>query len=293
MPSSPPFEDHQSKKESAATSSDPNHQPPPTPPPQLDGHPPPSGYPSAMWQTPQMGYPAEQYPVNYYNQPAYPNAPNQYAYAQPPPASYYNRQNNRERTEEGLVACVCLFACMFIFLTVVTGIASIITWSIVQPQIPCFHVEAMSVTNFNTSTLFTATWDVNVAVQNPNKKLKAFFHQIQCMVFYDGTALGSTYVPPFYMETKSKTGMGVRISTNGSAEVPLPIWVTLAMDKDRSSQGSVTFTLRCFMSSTLKNGWWAENQVMKVNCGDLKMDIAAGSESGKLAPEELDYCLVY
>ncbi|XWS66587.1 hypothetical protein CRYUN_Cryun05aG0212500 [Craigia yunnanensis] len=295
-------DDHQNKRDQSnhhsSTSSDTNnnHQSTPSsPPPQ-----PPSGpvnnrsqahgYPPAMGYPPQMMYPNAPYP----GYPPPPHGYNQYPYAQPPPAHYYNQGYASPRHDRcsgfvrGIVAAM-------IILVVLSCLSSLITWAILRPQIPVFHVDNMSVSNFSTSsTPFTATWDTNLTVENPNHKLRLYFDKILGTMFYDEEdSLGSSWLNPIFMETKTKTTLQAIISANGSAQNAVPIWVAQEMGKDRGT-GSVTFALRFRVWATFKSGtWWTKNMVMRVLCEDLKVNFVGTSGNGALAPGKHDDCEVY
>ncbi|XWS59400.1 hypothetical protein CRYUN_Cryun08bG0118400 [Craigia yunnanensis] len=294
-------DDNQNKRDQSnhhsSTSSDTinNHQPTPSPPAQPSQSPHnQSGahcYPPAMGYPPQMMYPNAPYP-------GYPPPPhhgyNQYPYTQPPPAPYYDQGYAPPRHDpcsgfaRGIIAAMIL-------LIVFSCLSSLITWAVLRPQIPVFHVDNMSVSKFNTSsTPFTATWDTNLTVENPNHKLRLYFDKIMGAIFYDDEdSLGSSWLNPIFMETKTNTTMHAVISANGSAQNVVPIWVAQEMGKDRAT-GAVSFALRFRVWATFKSGsWWTRNLVMRVLCEDLKVNFVGGSGNGALAPGKRDDCEVY
>lgn len=301
---STPSDDHQNRRDQSnhqsSTSSDTNnnHQssPPQPPPQQQPNNPLPAhGYP------PTMGYPPQMYPPNNAPYPGYPppHGYNQYPYAQAPPAQYYDNQGYGSSSQpdrcsgfvRGVVAAM-------IILIVLSCISSLITWAVLRPQIPVFHVDKMSVSNFNTtSTPFTATWDTNLTVENPNHKLRVYFDRILGATFYkEEDSLGTSWINPIFMDTKTNATLHAVISTNGSAEHAVPIWVAQEMGKERGTGGggSVSFELRFRVWATFKSGsWWTRNLVMKVSCENLKIDFVGASGNGALAPAKRDDCQVY
>ncbi|XVE75873.1 hypothetical protein DITRI_Ditri12bG0126600 [Diplodiscus trichospermus] len=286
--------DHNRRDQSnhqSSTSSYTNDNPPPQPPPQPPNNQSPAyGYPPAMGYPPQMiVYPNAPYP-------GYPHPPhgyNQYISAQHPPAPYYNQGYARQQDRcSGFVRGVVV---AMIILIVFSCLSSLITWAILRPQIPVFHVDNMSVSNFNTkSTPFTATWDTNLTVENPNHKLRVYFDKIVGYMFYDDEdSLGSSWLNPIFMDTKTNTSLHAIISANGTAQNAMPIWVAQDMDKDRGT-GSVTFALRFRVWATFKSGsWWTRSLVMRVLCEDLKVDFVGASGNGALSPAKRDDCEVY
>ncbi|XVE96307.1 hypothetical protein REPUB_Repub02eG0210000 [Reevesia pubescens] len=290
-------DDHQNKRDQSNHHSSPssesinNHQS--TPPPAAATVPPstpPNTQSPAMGYPPQMMYPNGQYP----GYPPPPHGYNQYPYAQPPPAPYYNQGYASTQPDQcsgfarGIVAAMIL-------LIVLSCLSSLITWAVLRPEIPVFRVDNMSVSNFNTSANpFTATWDTNLTVENPNHKLRVYFDKILGAMFYDEEdSLGSSWLNPVFIETKTKTTMHAVISANGSAQNAVPIWVAREMAKDRGT-GSVTFILRFRVWATFKSGtWWTRSLLMRVICEDLKINFVGSSGNGALAPGERYDCGVY
>ncbi|EOY08453.1 hypothetical protein QUC31_010852 [Theobroma cacao] len=297
-------EDHQNKRDQPNHHSSPssdtnnNHQPaapppsqPPPPPQPPNNQSPAHGYPPAMRFPPQMVY------THGGPYPAYPPPPhgcNQYPYAQlPPGAPYYNQGYASPQNDRCSGFARGIIAAMFV-LIVLTCLSSLITWVVLRPEIPVFHVDNMSVSNFNTSTPFMATWDTNLTLENPNHKLRLYLDKIVGAMFYDDEdSLGSSWLNPIFMETKTKTTMNAIISTNGSAQNAVPIWLTQEMSKDRAT-GSLTFALRIRIWATFKTGsWWTRSLVIRVLCDDLKVNFVGASGNGALAPGKRDNCDVY
>ncbi|OMO68580.1 Late embryogenesis abundant protein, LEA-14 [Corchorus olitorius] len=249
------------------------------PPPLPHGYPPAMGYPPPPMMYPHGGY-----------GPPLPPGYSPYPYGHPPPGTviiYPATPPNR--------AAACARGCLaaMIIIVILICLSSLLTWAILRPQTPVFHVDNMSVTNFNTSTPFTATWNTNISVQNPNHKLRVYFDRIMVVVLYDEEdMLGDTWLNPILMETKTNTTVNAVIAVNGSAENAVPIWVSQEMSKDRRELGAVIFSLRFRIWATFKSGnWWTRSLVMKVSCEDLKVKFDASS--GALEPGKRDDCAVY
>ncbi|XP_022766057.1 NDR1/HIN1-like protein 10 [Durio zibethinus] len=296
-------DDHQNQRDQSDYHSSPssdtynNHQSTPPAPPQPPSQPPNNhqspaqGYLPAMGYPPHMMYPNAPYPGGC---PPPPHGYNQYPYAQHQAAPYYNQgyasgpHDPCSGFVRGIVAAVIL-------LILLSCISSLITWAILRPQVPVFQVDNMSVSNFSTSSNpFTATWDTNLTVENPNHKLRLYFDKIVGAIFYnEEDSLGSSWLNPAFMQTQTNTTIHAVISANGSAQNAVPIWVAQEMGKDRAT-GSVTFALRFRVWATFKSGsWWTRSLVLKVLCDDLKVNFVGVSGNGALAPEKRDDCEVY
>lgn len=280
----------QTKKESGGQSSD-----TPSPaghPPQATGYPPAMGYPPPMgYQHGQPGYPPP-YPGGYPN----PNGYNQYPYTQPPPAAYYNSQAYQGQPQykssgfaRGMIAAL-------IFIVVFTCMTSIIVWLVLRPEIPGFHVDTFSVSNFNVSSpRFMANWEASLTVVNPNTKLKVYVERIQSFIYYqDDDFLASSYVDPLILETKGKAMIRAGLTTNSSDTPMVPLWVVEDLRKDRG-KGMVTFNLRMAVWSTFKSGsWWTRHVGMRVFCEDLQVSFVGDTGNAALAPATKGKdCIVY
>lgn len=244
-------EDHQNKRDQpnhpSSTSSDTNnnHQSTdPAPPPPPSSEPPnnyssgPHGYPQTMGYPPQMMYPNAPY-SGYPPPPPHHHPYNQYPYTQPPPANYYYHGYASPPPDpcsgflRGVIAAM-------IFLIVFSILSSLITWAVLRPEIPVFRVDNMSVSNFSTSAVpFTATWDTNLTVENPNQKLRLYFDKIMGTMFHgEEHWLASSWLNPMFMDIQTKATMHAVIAANGSAENPVPIWVAQEMSKERANTGA-------------------------------------------------------
>ncbi|XP_022748418.1 NDR1/HIN1-like protein 10 [Durio zibethinus] len=290
-------EDHQNKRDqsnhqsSSSSDTNNNHQTPPPPSEPPNNQSPAHGYPPAMGYPPQMMYPNAPHPGY---PPPPPHGYNHYPYTQPPPAFYYSQgypSSQHDRCSgfaRGIIAAMIL-------LIVLSCLSSLITWAVLRPQIPVFHVDNMSVSNFNTSsTPFTATWDTNLTLENPNHKLRLYFDRIVGAMFYnEEDSLGSAWLNPIFMDTQTKTTIHAVISANGSAQNAVPIWLAQEMGKDRAT-GAVSFALRFRVWATFKSGsWWTRSLILRVLCDDLKVNFVGASGNGALSPGNRDDCEVY
>lgn len=187
---------------------------------------------------------------------------------------------------------------MLIITVVFLCLSSIITWLVLRPQVPQFHVTTFSVSKFNVSgPTFTANWDVNVKVINPNSKLKVFLDQIQGFTFQeddDDHFLSTAFMSPLLLETKEEALMHANLSTGNPDQPMVGSWVVEEMRKKRA-EGTVSFTFRMMVWSTLKSGdWWTRHLGMKVYCEHLVVRFASAAatdgaiEAGKPVP-----CAVY
>ncbi|GAV57323.1 LEA_2 domain-containing protein [Cephalotus follicularis] len=258
------------------TGQPPSDRSPPNPPPVVTGYPPVMGYPP-----PYQGY-------------GHANGYNQYPHTQPPPAAYdhnvsaYQAQPPRGSSgfARGILVALSLlvvFACL----------SSIVTWIVLRPEIPIFHVDAFSVSGFNASTpRFVANWEANLTVDNPNTRLKVYVQQIQSFIYFDDDEiLASSLLDPFSMDTKGKATIFAKTKTDGSGQA-LVEDLSKARDK-----GTMSFSLRFVVLSTFKSSgsssWWIKHVSMRVYCEDLEVAFVGATGNGALAPGKAKDCLVF
>ncbi|EXC21224.1 hypothetical protein L484_002234 [Morus notabilis] len=256
---------------------------------------------------PPIGYGTPNTPIGY-PPPYQPYPPNRHyaynPYTQPPPPHYYYANQNYTYSTATAggggagsgSAFVRGFLAMIITLITITCVVSIITWLVLRPEIPVFHVDKFAVSGLNISgPEFSAKWDASVTVENPNHKLKIYLEQVQGFVYYKENFLSSSPVDPMLLETRSRNSIAMKLATNNTEQHLVGRWVEEDIAKERSG-GAVSFNLRMLVLATFKSGaWWTRHASMKVFCEDLKVNFVGGEISGVLdigggKPED---CVVY
>lgn len=152
--------------------------------------PPVTGYPAAH---PGAGY----YPANYPARPgasgaaynggyaqSYPAYPQPYpTYQAPPPSRYRSRR----------------FLSIIVTLAVIAGIAFLITWLVLRPQRPKFHVENVTVSQLSVAnSKLNTTMQFSISARNPNKKIGIYYDEIGARAIYRGQRIGWNQLPTFY-----------------------------------------------------------------------------------------------
>ncbi|KAF5750577.1 hypothetical protein HS088_TW03G00916 [Tripterygium wilfordii] len=276
----------QPRKESGnSSSSDVNHNP--------SGQSPATVYPPTMGYPPAMGYPPGQpgYPYPGYNQYHHHH---QHPYTQPPPAAYYNPQAayyQQQAKSSGLVRGILSAIILVVVLSCMT---TIITSLVLRPQIPEFRLETFSVSNFSTKPGFTANWEGNFTIENPNHKLRVYGDRIESFVFYNhDEILASSDMAPFKLDTGEKMMTQTKLSANNTDHGELVVGVAVVDDMaEERSGGSVKFSLRLMVWSTFKSGWWTRHIDMRVYCEDLKVVFDGVTGNGKLTDNKPMDCTV-
>ncbi|KAF3442735.1 hypothetical protein FNV43_RR16652 [Rhamnella rubrinervis] len=250
------------------------------------GYPPTMGYPNG-----QNGYPPP--PPPQYHQ-GYPPQPyNHYGhYNQPhhPPHPYYVSESQSSNGS----AFIRGFLIMLIILVTITCVSSIIVWMILRPETPVFKLETLAVSNFNSSTShFSANWDSNITVENPNHKLKVYFDRIHSFVYYREDFMSSAAADPLLIPTKGHHVMKLKMATNNSDEHVVGNWVMEDIVRQRNS-GTVSFNIRLLIYTTFKSGgWWTRQATLKVFCDDKKVNFVGNETNGVLIGGNNSQCDVY
>ncbi|KAJ8899261.1 hypothetical protein K2173_017293 [Erythroxylum novogranatense] len=247
-----------------------------------------------MSYPPTMAHPPMQQGYNYYH--AYNTNGYGYSYAQAPPASYYHPQYYQSQQimqqSSNFVRGMLLG---FMFLLLFMFSTSMIMWLILRPEFPVFRINNFSVTNFNATppVIFTANWDANLTVENPNTKLKVDFDRIENFVYdAEDDQLASSFSQPFSLETKTSQVMVATMSANGTSQLEEGSLTVEKLGKERSS-GDVTFSVRMVFWTTFKASWWTRHAILKVLCNDMKVPFVGASGNGNLPFMDKGHCLVY
>ncbi|GMI71093.1 hypothetical protein HRI_000778600 [Hibiscus trionum] len=257
--------------------------------------------PHVQWpppsQPPQVFYPPGVMPPNGQFTGYAPLPPGHYphAQAQPPPAFYYGQGYAESPPRSGGFSWPC--RCFLIFLIVIIlflVISRIIIWATLLPRFPIFHVDNMSVTNFDAeANPFRAKWDAKVTVENPNKKLDMYLDKVEGFVNYnDKYDVGFTWKNPMFLESRNKTTMRVVIVTGMSAHYAVPLWIVQDMGRDQKD-GAVNFLLKFRVWATLKSrswSWFRRSLVLYVECDDLNVVFRGGSKNGTLESKDREDC---
>lgn len=186
------------------------------------------------------GYPQQPYP----------------AYPQPYPAYPANQAPRPYRARR--------FLSIIVALVVIVGIAVLITWLVLRPQRPKFHVENVTVSQLNVkNNELNATMHFNISARNPNKKIGIYYDFVGVGALYRDRKIVSNRLPGFYQGHKNTTVISCPLSAE-----------SLYLDTDVSSNllgeratGSVDMTVNLNAFVRFKVGSWRTREhSMSVYC---------------------------
>ncbi|KAI5425348.1 uncharacterized protein LOC127128953 [Lathyrus oleraceus] len=267
-----------------------DHQPssntdrsPPAPPPVTAPHmmyyqPGPGGYPPGPHGPPPPFHPYPPPPHGYPQYPPQPQGYNNYPGHAPyyPPQNYHSDVGGRSFIR-GFIMCSC-----FIF----TGffVSTLIMAFILHPKLPLYKVNAMSVENFNTSSVLTGDWSISLAILNPNTKLKGYFSDFKVDVVHDQTSeIAMSFVPNFQLEKQEEKQMDVKASSSNRGNVvSFQKWDLDKMSNEKQG-GSITFGLKVTSIAEFKSPSMSTRSMMMLAiCDGLKIVFQNNSGTGAL-----------
>ncbi|KAK4492287.1 hypothetical protein RD792_003090 [Penstemon davidsonii] len=226
---------------------------------------------------PVTGYPA---PPNGHSSNRPPSYPYPNAAAAPPYTAYSNYNNNPyyqpnypDADSVRSANCLRRIFAFVIALVVIFGTITFIVWLVLRPQLPEFRVDSLSLSNFTltNNSLVSFTSEIRLTAQNPNKKMRLVYEQIEAAICYERDSLSQTTLPPFSQDTKNETSLTANFAAAGSF---VKKRVVDGVNRERGEDGTVKFNLR--MISTVRfvaKAWRTRRRFLKVFCGNLMVAI--------------------
>ncbi|GMI84112.1 hypothetical protein like AT2G27260 [Hibiscus trionum] len=218
--------------------------------------------------------PVTGYPVQNLNGCAPP--PTGYAYARvnPIPHPYYPApppQDPRSTFLRCLLAAVAVFFIIF-------GTILFIIWLVLRPQLPDFSIQSLSLSNFNAANQrVNATWNAQIQVSNPNKKLYISYGEVVSSVFHKDYLLSETRIGPFVQGTRSSGAVGASYSMVDSF---VDGEVVGEMNEERRG-GEMKFNLKVLADLAFRyGGWRGRRRFLTVWCDDVAVTASSGKMTG-------------
>ncbi|CAN0900542.1 NDR1/HIN1-like protein 10 [Linum grandiflorum] len=230
---------------------------------------------------PATGYPV---PPNEQRPNGYPAAPPGTGYpfqaaVQPSNSYYYNPQNPSSYT----AARPTLYRRLILLFIIVTSIfftGLFISWIVIRPRVPVFHITSFTMSTFNSSShQLSGTWAARFEVFNPNKKMDIEYDQIQAFISFKEQSLAQNRLQPFVQQHKNHTVLETDFSIINTF---VDQWVSDAADEDKKD-GSVTFDLKVVADVGFRVGELrARRRQLQVSCSDLTVTLSGSGGSGNL-----------
>ncbi|XP_057438898.1 NDR1/HIN1-like protein 3 [Lotus japonicus] len=214
-----------------------------------------------------------------------------YGPAVPPPKKTYHRPS---RGGGGCFECCCgcIFSLIFklIFTAlIIIGIAVLIFWLIVRPNVVKFHVTDATLTQFNFTGNNTLNYDLtlNITVRNPNKRLGIYYDYIEARAMYQDVRFDTEFFDRFYQGHK-KTNVISR-QFKGTHVVPLGAEETKELNKDKED-GVYGIDVKMYLKVRFKLGVFKTKTLKpKVTC-ELRVPLKSAGGGGGGGGFEVTKC---
>ncbi|KAL5060361.1 hypothetical protein RYX36_031965 [Vicia faba] len=273
-----PPKDQSSSSEQQSSSNTDTSPPPVAAPHMMYYQPGPGGYPPGPHGPPPLHY--HPYPPPPHGYPPYPPQPQGYN-NYPGHAPYYPPQNYHSDAAgrsflRGFIMCSC-----FIF----TGffISTLIMTLMFHPHLPVYKVSALSVNNFNTTSVLIGDWSISLVAQNPNAKVRGYFSDFKVDILHATNEIAMSFVPDFQLEKLEQKQMEIKASTNnGGNVVSFQRWDLDKMN-DEKKHGSIMFALRVSSTIEFKTTSTSSGSLLLMNiCDSLKIVFQNNTGTGTL-----------
>ncbi|KAK8515700.1 hypothetical protein V6N13_139331 [Hibiscus sabdariffa] len=197
-----------------------------------------------------------------------------YAHVNPNPHPYYPTpppQDPRSTFLRRLLSAIAVVLIIF-------GFILFIIWIVLRPQLPDFSIQSLSLSNFNAANQrVNATWNAQIQVSNPNKKLSISYGEVVSSVFHKDYFLSETRIGPFVQRTRSAGAVGASYSMVDSF---VDGDVMDEMNEERRA-GEMKFSLKVSADVAFRyGGWRGRRRFLTVWCDDVAVTASSGKMIG-------------
>ncbi|RDX81192.1 NDR1/HIN1-like protein 10, partial [Mucuna pruriens] len=188
-----------------------------------------------------------------------------------PPAKSYHRPG---RGSGCGCCCGCLFSLIFkLIMTVViiVGIAALVFWLIVRPNVVKVHVTDATLTEFNyTGNTLNYNLALNITVRNPNKRLGIYYDYIEARALFQDVRFDSQFPSPFYQGHKTTNVLSPVFQ--GQQVLALNADQTTELNKENTT-GVYEIDVKMYLRVRFKLGVFKSRRLKpKVSC-DLRVPL--------------------
>ncbi|XP_068658130.1 NDR1/HIN1-like protein 10 [Aristolochia californica] len=122
-----------------------------------------------------------------------------------PPQRSYHRPGRSSGCFCGPCCLLSFFLKLIFTIVVVAGIIVLAVWLVLRPAKIKFHVNTVSLTDFNLIGGNTLRYNLSlsISVRNPNRRIGIYYKKLEAGAFYKGQRIQSTYLPTFYQGHKN------------------------------------------------------------------------------------------
>ncbi|XP_027156598.1 NDR1/HIN1-like protein 26 [Coffea eugenioides] len=195
-----------------------------------------------------------------------------YSSIRPAPPTHHKHPHNTATIRQENCTFHCLFFTPFAIGSVIFFLP-IITLMILDPELPKFRVDSVTVSNFNisptTPPLLSGHFTVIISARNPNSKLTLSYNHLDAGIYLGSNQLSGTTLPPFALSKKNETSLTAN-------------FVAVGAYVDRAESENLVFNLKIQMKVRYKAGFWRRVTWLEAFCPGLSVrtnTVKSGSSS--------------
>lgn len=206
----------------------------------------------------------------------------------PPPATKrtrsYHRRGGGSSCNPLSCLCGCIFnlVCQIVFtIIVILGIIVLVLWLVYRPNMPKFHVNEATLTQFNLSTNNNTLYynlAVNMTFRNPNKRIGLYYDRIEARAEYYDRRFATNYLETFYLGHKQEKDL----STTFSGEQIVVLDNDLSKYDSERNEEVYNIDLNLKLRMRLKVGWAKPKYKPKFEC-DLRVPLTSPGRVSSVA----------
>ncbi|XP_010267311.1 PREDICTED: uncharacterized protein At1g08160-like [Nelumbo nucifera] len=173
-------------------------------------------------------------------------------------------------SRSGLLRCIAI---TILVLVVLTGLAVLIIWLVVNPRRFQYTIEDGLVHGFDLNhNHLNASFDFAIRAYNPNSKVSLYYDSIEVYVAYDDQTLAMDVVKPFFQPHRNATRLEVKPVARS---VPLLDSVSEDLRLEKTS-GDVELVVRVKARIRFKVGAWKSTKcTMKATCSPVVLHLSS------------------
>ncbi|XP_059627786.1 NDR1/HIN1-like protein 2 [Cornus florida] len=198
------------------------------------------------------------------------------------PSAYEIQQT--QQTNNYITRVRRLILALFLLFAMIISV-SMIAWLMLQPRVPIFRVDSLSVSNFtlNDSQL-TADFGIKFTVRNPNKRIDLTLDDFKISVSHDRNKLAEkTWNHYVSMKKMSQNGMSIELGTNSSDNCPIKRKTAIGMSREFWSKRAVNLKVKMMVWAKFEAGdWLSKQKFVEVCCNNLEVGFFTSNVTGTL-----------
>ncbi|KAB1227060.1 hypothetical protein CJ030_MR1G009591 [Morella rubra] len=180
---------------------------------------------------------------------------------------------------------------------IIISLVMSIAWLILNPKLPLFGVNSLTVSNFTLSDhdSRSVSGDIEIFARNPNKKIQMYFNNVDIHLCYRGRHVisVSSNMTGVSLDHVENTAFGAALKANSRCfrknchnslcSVKKKDFKKLRENSSSGDDQAVNFNVKMLVSTTSRAGnWFTMKGSMVVSCRNLEVTFSSPKAKGKL-----------